>query len=334
MLNDQVLFKGNLLAETILLRWPCPQKILMVTDGGLDFGVGGFGLSEFVSAITGAGHTVVDGAPQRRGNGDHSGLVHVHRCHDQHHAVRPGLALRHLQRGHRRRRVGGDRTIHGRRRRCVRHGRSRGPRLGDGLPHPARARHAGVVRDLRRQREPTGHGRRSGPRREVSVLRPVRPHRPAHLSGFLLERRAGQQRLDVGAVPAAAASVWRGRLPARPPARERMPRPGAGSGQLRQRRGMARADRRRCADRAAGRGHVDLRGPVPAGLSQAAGGARAASARSRRTTATRRTSGALSARPHGITTSTSISTAPVRRPTRSATRATASTSAAWRRPSI
>ena len=30
----------------------------MVTDGGLDFGVGGFGLSEFVSIIQAAGHTV------------------------------------------------------------------------------------------------------------------------------------------------------------------------------------------------------------------------------------------------------------------------------------
>jgi len=58
MLNDQVLFKGNILAEAVWVRWPCPQKILMVADGGLDFGVAGFGLSEFVSVITGAGHTV------------------------------------------------------------------------------------------------------------------------------------------------------------------------------------------------------------------------------------------------------------------------------------
>lgn len=58
MLNDQILFKGNILAELIWKNWPCPQKILMVTDGGLDFGPGGFGLSEFVSIITAAGHTV------------------------------------------------------------------------------------------------------------------------------------------------------------------------------------------------------------------------------------------------------------------------------------
>lgn len=53
--------KGNPLAE-IIFRFPCPQKILMVTDRnpnfGLDFGTGGFGLSEFVGIIQGAGHTV------------------------------------------------------------------------------------------------------------------------------------------------------------------------------------------------------------------------------------------------------------------------------------
>jgi hypothetical protein len=55
--NDLTLFKGNRLAEIVLLR-PCPQRILMVTDGALDFGPGFFGLSEFVSIISNAGHTV------------------------------------------------------------------------------------------------------------------------------------------------------------------------------------------------------------------------------------------------------------------------------------
>jgi hypothetical protein len=55
--NELALFKGNRLAEIILL-FPCPQKILMVTDGSLNFGVGGFGLSEFVGIITSAGHVV------------------------------------------------------------------------------------------------------------------------------------------------------------------------------------------------------------------------------------------------------------------------------------
>ncbi|MBX3303347.1 MAG: hypothetical protein KF693_14125 [Nitrospira sp.] len=55
--NEFVRFRGNRLAEIILL-FPCPQKILMVTDGSLNFGVGGFGLSEFVGIITSAGHTV------------------------------------------------------------------------------------------------------------------------------------------------------------------------------------------------------------------------------------------------------------------------------------
>jgi hypothetical protein len=50
-------FIGNRFAE-IILRFPCPQKILMVTDSGLDFGTGGFGLSEFVTIVKNAGHTV------------------------------------------------------------------------------------------------------------------------------------------------------------------------------------------------------------------------------------------------------------------------------------
>ena len=55
--NESTLFKGNRFAE-LVLRIPCPQRILMVTDGSLSFGAGGFGLSEFVGIITSAGHTV------------------------------------------------------------------------------------------------------------------------------------------------------------------------------------------------------------------------------------------------------------------------------------
>lgn len=55
--NESTMLRGNNLALAILL-FPCPQKILMVTDGSLSFGAGGFGLSEFVSIITSAGHTV------------------------------------------------------------------------------------------------------------------------------------------------------------------------------------------------------------------------------------------------------------------------------------
>ncbi len=54
---DVARIKGNRFLE-ILWRFPCPQKILMVADSSLNFGVAGFGLSEFVSIITGAGHTV------------------------------------------------------------------------------------------------------------------------------------------------------------------------------------------------------------------------------------------------------------------------------------
>lgn len=55
--NELTMLKGNNLAIAIL-QFPCPQKILMVTDGSLSFGTGGFGLSEFVNIITSAGHTV------------------------------------------------------------------------------------------------------------------------------------------------------------------------------------------------------------------------------------------------------------------------------------
>lgn len=48
---------GNDFRAAILL-FPCPQKILMVTDGSLNFGTGGFGLSEFKDIVTSAGHTV------------------------------------------------------------------------------------------------------------------------------------------------------------------------------------------------------------------------------------------------------------------------------------
>lgn len=50
-------FTGNPFAESILAH-PCPQKLLMVTDGLLDFGPGPFGLSEFVSIVQAAGHQV------------------------------------------------------------------------------------------------------------------------------------------------------------------------------------------------------------------------------------------------------------------------------------
>lgn len=63
---DLARFKGNAFAE-ILLRFPCPQRVLMVTDGLLGFGTGGFGLSEFVGIVQGAGHTV--STARRNGGG-------------------------------------------------------------------------------------------------------------------------------------------------------------------------------------------------------------------------------------------------------------------------
>lgn len=59
-------FHGNRFWE-IILRFPCSQKILMVTDGSLDFGTGGFGLSEFVTIVKNAGHTVA--TAHRNGTG-------------------------------------------------------------------------------------------------------------------------------------------------------------------------------------------------------------------------------------------------------------------------
>jgi hypothetical protein len=50
-------FAGNSFAEALFV-YPCPQKILMVTDGNLGFGTNFFGLSEFVSIVQAAGHSV------------------------------------------------------------------------------------------------------------------------------------------------------------------------------------------------------------------------------------------------------------------------------------
>ncbi len=66
---DLAQFKGNHLAE-IILKFPCPQKVLMVTDGSLDFGTAGFGLSEFVSIVRAGGHTVA--TAHRSGDSDAS----------------------------------------------------------------------------------------------------------------------------------------------------------------------------------------------------------------------------------------------------------------------
>jgi hypothetical protein len=43
----------------------------MVTDGSLDFGTSGFGLSEFVTIMTNAGHTVA--TAHRNGSGPNLG---------------------------------------------------------------------------------------------------------------------------------------------------------------------------------------------------------------------------------------------------------------------
>lgn len=66
MPNFDLHLKGNRHWE-ILGKFPCPQKILMVTDAFLDFGAAGFGLSEFVSIIRNAGHAVT--TAHRNGNG-------------------------------------------------------------------------------------------------------------------------------------------------------------------------------------------------------------------------------------------------------------------------
>ena len=66
MHNLELQFRGNRFWE-IIWKFPCPQKILMVTDSSLNFGTGGFGLSEFVSIITNSGHTVA--TAHRNGSG-------------------------------------------------------------------------------------------------------------------------------------------------------------------------------------------------------------------------------------------------------------------------
>jgi hypothetical protein len=63
---DFTKFKGNQFLDVLFL-FPCPQKILMVTDGGLDFSANAFGLSEFLSIITGGGHSV--STAHRQGTG-------------------------------------------------------------------------------------------------------------------------------------------------------------------------------------------------------------------------------------------------------------------------
>lgn len=66
MHNFELQFKGNRFWE-IIWKFPCPQKILMVTDSSLDFGTSGFGLSEFVAIVKNAGHTVA--TAHRNGGG-------------------------------------------------------------------------------------------------------------------------------------------------------------------------------------------------------------------------------------------------------------------------
>ncbi|NUO77252.1 MAG: hypothetical protein HOQ32_14715 [Lysobacter sp.] len=61
-----IFIHGNPYLE-ILYKFPCPQRVLMVADGSLDFGTGGFGLSEFVQIVRNAGHTVT--TAHRSGSG-------------------------------------------------------------------------------------------------------------------------------------------------------------------------------------------------------------------------------------------------------------------------
>lgn len=56
--NPELLKFRGIAQSELLFRHPCPQKLLVVTDGNLDFGTGFFGLSEFVSILQAAGHTV------------------------------------------------------------------------------------------------------------------------------------------------------------------------------------------------------------------------------------------------------------------------------------
>ena len=66
MNNLELQFTGNRFWE-IVWKFPCPQRILMVTDSSLDFGTSVFGLSEFVSIMTNAGHAVA--TAHRNGSG-------------------------------------------------------------------------------------------------------------------------------------------------------------------------------------------------------------------------------------------------------------------------
>ncbi|UHQ24454.1 hypothetical protein LVB77_07140 [Lysobacter sp. 5GHs7-4] len=61
-----IFINGNPFIE-VLYKFPCPQRVLMVADGSLDFGTGGFGLSEFVQIVRNAGHTVT--TAHRSGSG-------------------------------------------------------------------------------------------------------------------------------------------------------------------------------------------------------------------------------------------------------------------------
>jgi hypothetical protein len=67
MHNLELQFNGNRFWE-IIWKFPCPEKILMVTDSGLDFGTGGFGFSAFVTIITNAGQTVATAHRNRSGS--------------------------------------------------------------------------------------------------------------------------------------------------------------------------------------------------------------------------------------------------------------------------
>ncbi|MBI1382098.1 MAG: hypothetical protein GC161_13555 [Planctomycetaceae bacterium] len=53
--------------HSLLFRFACPQRILIVTDGSLSFTAGGFGLSELMEILRGAGHVV--STARRQGGG-------------------------------------------------------------------------------------------------------------------------------------------------------------------------------------------------------------------------------------------------------------------------
>jgi hypothetical protein len=58
MNNDLASFDGNPAAQLILRAFPISQRLLIVTDGDLDFDEDGFGLSEFIGILQAAGHRV------------------------------------------------------------------------------------------------------------------------------------------------------------------------------------------------------------------------------------------------------------------------------------